>query len=64
MKEDIHYTNLMLEFEKLNSRLDSIEEKLDALKDELELAQGVPEVKQEDFSRFWKETKLKEGNGV
>lgn len=49
---DTHYTNLMLEFEKLNSRLDRIEEKMDALKDELELTQCVPEVQPEDFSRF------------
>ena len=59
---DIHFTNLMLEIEKLNSRLDRIEEKLDVLKDEL--SQDVPKVKPEDFSRFLDFDKLKEESVV
>lgn len=61
--DDIHYTNLMLEFEKLSGRLGRIEEKLGTLKDELELTQGVPEVQPEDFSRFLDFDKMKEENG-
>lgn len=52
LMDDIHYANLLLEFEKLSGRLDRIEEKLAALMDGLELTQGVPEVQPEDFSRF------------
>ena len=59
----IHFTNLMLEIEKLNSRLHRIEEKLDVLKVELELAQGIPEVQPEDFSRFIDFGKIKEEKG-
>lgn len=48
--DDFHYTNLMLELEKLSNRLNRVECKFDALKDEL--SQDVPKVKPEDFSRF------------
>jgi len=61
MKEDIHYTNLMLEFEKLNSRLDSLEEILG------EYACSTPihntTINAEEFSRFLDFDKLKEEKG-
>jgi len=65
MKEDIHYTNLMLEFENLNSRLDSLEEILE----EYACSRHTPAIRNksinaEEFSRFWNETKLTEENGV
>jgi len=59
--DDIHYTNLMLELEKISDRLNRVECKFDALKDEL--SQGVPKVKPEDFSRFLDFDKLKEEKG-
>jgi len=62
MKEDIHYTNLMLELEKLSDRLNRVEFKFDALKDEL--SQDVPKVEPEDFSRFLDFDKLKEESEV
>lgn len=67
MKEDLYsqntyYTNLMLELEKLNCRLDRVECKFDALKDEL--TQSVSKVKPEDFSKFLDFDKLKERSMV
>ena len=62
MSENIHYTNLMLELEKLNSRLDSIEEILGEYACSTAIRNTTINV--EEFSRFWKETKLKEENGV
>ena len=59
--DDIHYTNLMLELEKLSDRLNRVECKFDALKDEL--SQDAPKVKPEDFSRFLDFDKLKEEKG-
>ena len=60
--DDIHYTNLMLEFEKLNSRLDRIEESLDGHACSTAIRNKT--INAEEFSRFWNETKLTEENGV
>lgn len=62
MSESIDYTNLMLEFEKLNSRLDSLEEKLEGYA--CSTAIRNKSINAEEFSRFWNETKLTEENGV
>ena len=65
LKEDTHYANLMLKLEKLNGRLDRLEEILV----EYACSRHTPTLRNksisaEEFSRFWKETKLKGENGV
>lgn len=59
---DIHYTNLMLEFEKINGRLDSLEEILEEYACRTAIRNKT--INAEEFSRFWNETKLTEENGV
>lgn len=60
--EDIHYTNLMLEFEKLSKRLDSLEEILGEYACSTAIHNTT--INAEEFSRFWNETKLTEESVV
>lgn len=60
--DDIHYTNLMLELEKLSGRLDSLEDSLEGYA--CSTAIRNKSINAEEFSRFWNETKFKEESVV
>lgn len=59
MKEDIHYTNLMLKLEKLEEKIERLEKIL--LSRSIELK---PPITPEDFSEFLEFDKLKERSTV
>ena len=61
MKEDIHYTNLMLKLEKLEEKIESIEK---ILLSRSASECGNKKVGAEDFSRFLDFDKLKEESVV
>lgn len=60
MKEDIHYTNLMLKLEKLEEKIERLEKILLSRSAGYE---GNRKVGAEDFSRFLDFDKLKEEKG-
>ena len=59
MKEDIHYTNLMLKLEKLEEKIESLEKILLSRPMDVE-----PPITPEDFSKFLDFDKLKEESMV
>ena len=61
MKEDIHYTNLMLKLEKLEEKIGSLEK---ILLSRSASEYGNKKIGAEDFSRFLDFDKLKEGGVV